>query len=116
MAASTTLKLPERLKRRIAPLARSVGKTPHAWMVEALETHTALAEKRRTFVADALAADEVEGVGEEDLDARDDAAVGLGGEGGGEKNFNLDQIMAGNLDPLIEALLELDKQQRLESL
>jgi peptide chain release factor 1 len=40
----------------------------------------------------------------------------LGGEGGGEKNFNLDQIMAGNLDPLIAALLDLDKQQRLESL
>jgi peptide chain release factor 1 len=40
----------------------------------------------------------------------------LGGEGGGEKNFNLDQIMAGQLDPLIDALLELDKQQRLESL
>jgi predicted transcriptional regulator len=57
MAASTTLKLPERLKRRIAPLARSAGKTPHAWMVEALEAHTALAERRRTFVADALAAE-----------------------------------------------------------
>jgi predicted transcriptional regulator len=57
MAASTTLKLPERLKRRIAPLARSAGKTPHAWMVEALEAHTALAEKRRIFVADALAAE-----------------------------------------------------------
>ena len=40
----------------------------------------------------------------------------LGGEGGGEKNFNLDQIMAGHLDPLIGALLELDKQQRLEAL
>jgi peptide chain release factor 1 len=40
----------------------------------------------------------------------------LGGEGGGEKNFNLDQIAAGNMDPLINALLELDKQQRLESL
>jgi len=40
----------------------------------------------------------------------------LGGEGGGEKNFNLDQIMQGHLDPLIDALLELDKQQRLESL
>ena len=40
----------------------------------------------------------------------------LGGEGGGEKNFNLDQIMQGNLDPLIGALLELDKQQRLEAL
>ena len=40
----------------------------------------------------------------------------LGGEGGGEKNFNLEQIMQGQLDPLLEALLELDKQQRLESL
>src|SRR5438477_5796206 len=40
----------------------------------------------------------------------------LGGEGGGEKNFNLEQIVQGNMDPLIDALLELDKQQRLESL
>jgi peptide chain release factor 1 len=40
----------------------------------------------------------------------------LGGEGGGEKNFNLDQIMAGNMDPLINALLDLDKQERLEAL
>jgi peptide chain release factor 1 len=40
----------------------------------------------------------------------------LGGEAGGEKNFNLDQIIAGNMNPLIEALLDLDKQQRLEEL
>jgi peptide chain release factor 1 len=40
----------------------------------------------------------------------------LGGEGGGEKNFNLDQIMRGELDPLLDALLELDKQQRVENL
>ena len=40
----------------------------------------------------------------------------LGGDTGGEKNFNLDQIVAGNMEPLIGALLELDKQQRLESL
>ena len=40
----------------------------------------------------------------------------LGGESGGEKNFNLDQIMAGQLEPLINALLDLDKQQRLEEL
>ena len=40
----------------------------------------------------------------------------LGGEGGAEKNFNLDQILQGLLDPLIDALLELDKQQRLENL
>ena len=40
----------------------------------------------------------------------------LGGEGGGEKNFNLDAVMNGMLDDLIHALLELDKQQRLENL
>ena len=40
----------------------------------------------------------------------------LGGEAGGEKNFNLDQIMQGLLDPLLDALLELDKRQRLENL
>ncbi|HLL90027.1 MAG TPA: PCRF domain-containing protein [Tepidisphaeraceae bacterium] len=40
----------------------------------------------------------------------------LGGEGGGEKNFNLDAVLQGDLDPLTEALLELDKQHRLESL
>jgi len=57
MAATTTLKLPERLKRRIVPLAKSAGKTAHAWMVEALETHTALAENRKAFVSDALAAE-----------------------------------------------------------
>lgn len=40
----------------------------------------------------------------------------LGGDTGGEKNFNLDQVMTGDLDPLINALMELDKQQRLEAL
>lgn len=57
MSAPTTLKLPEDLKKRIAPLAESIGKTPHAWMIEALEKQTALAEKRTAFVADALAAE-----------------------------------------------------------
>jgi predicted transcriptional regulator len=62
VSASTTLKLPEPLKRRIAPLAKAAGKTPHAWMVEALELQTVFAEKRRAFVAIALAAEkEVEG-------------------------------------------------------
>jgi peptide chain release factor 1 len=39
----------------------------------------------------------------------------LGGEESSAKNFNLDKIMEGQLDPLIEALLELDKQARLEA-
>jgi peptide chain release factor 1 len=40
----------------------------------------------------------------------------LGGETGGEKNFNLEQVLLGNLEDLINALLDLDKQQRLENL
>lgn len=40
----------------------------------------------------------------------------LGGEGAGEKNFNLEAVIGGEMEPLIEALLELDKQQRLEEL
>lgn len=58
MATSTTLKLPEELKERIKPLAKAAGKTPHAWMVEALQLSAALAEKRSAFIAAALQADE----------------------------------------------------------
>jgi predicted transcriptional regulator len=56
MAGTTTLKLPEALKRRIAPLAQAAGKTPHAWMVEALEAQAELADLRRAFVEEAKAA------------------------------------------------------------
>jgi predicted transcriptional regulator len=55
MAATTTLKLPEELKARIAPLADSTSKTPHAWMIEALEAQARLAEMRQSFIGDALA-------------------------------------------------------------
>lgn len=55
MAATTTLKLPEELKTRIAPLAKFAAKTPHAWMVEALETQAKLTEMRQSFISDALA-------------------------------------------------------------
>lgn len=57
MGATTTLKLTEDLKKRVAPLAEFAGKTPHAWMVEAIETQATLAEKRKLFVARALAAE-----------------------------------------------------------
>lgn len=58
MTTATTLKLPESLKARIAPLAQSVGKSPHAWMVEALEAQAALAELRRGFLDEAQASAE----------------------------------------------------------
>ena len=53
MAATTTLKLSEELKSRIAPLAEAAGKTAHAWMIDALEAQAALAEMREDFIADA---------------------------------------------------------------
>jgi predicted transcriptional regulator len=55
MGTSTTLKLPDQLKARIAPLADSTAKTPHAWMIEALEAQARLAEMRQSFTGDALA-------------------------------------------------------------
>lgn len=55
MAATTTLKLPEELKARIASAAQASGKSPHAFMVEALEAQTRLAEMRQSFMDDAIA-------------------------------------------------------------
>lgn len=57
MSTSTTLKLPEPLKARIAKLAEAAGRTPHAFMIEALEAHAAATELRREFVAAAIAAE-----------------------------------------------------------
>ena len=64
MSVTTTLKLPEALKKRISPLAEAAGKTPRAWMVGAIEAQASAAEKRRRLVEDALAsAAEVEKTG-----------------------------------------------------
>jgi predicted transcriptional regulator len=49
--STTTLKLPEELKERIAAAAADAGKSPHAFMLEALAAQTALTERRRVFVA-----------------------------------------------------------------
>lgn len=56
--STTTLKLPDDLKQRIAVAAADAGKTPHAFMVEALAAQTALAERRRAFVDAAAAAEQ----------------------------------------------------------
>jgi len=58
MAVTTTLKLPEELKARIASVAEAAGKSPHAYMIEALAAHAALDERRRAFVASAHAAEQ----------------------------------------------------------
>ncbi len=58
MTVTTTLKLPEELKDRVVSAATAAGKTPHAWMVEAIEAQAALAQRRKAFVASALKAEQ----------------------------------------------------------
>ena len=55
--STTTLKLPEELKERIADVVDGTGKSAHAFMVEAIEEQTRRAEQRKQFVHEALAAD-----------------------------------------------------------
>ena len=51
MAVTTTLKLPEELKTRIASAAQSIGKAPHALMIDALTVQLTLLERRQAFIA-----------------------------------------------------------------
>jgi predicted transcriptional regulator len=55
----TTLRLPAALRKRIAPLARRSGKTPQAWVVDALTREAELSRLREEFIdqAEAAAAD-----------------------------------------------------------
>jgi predicted transcriptional regulator len=53
---ATTLKLSPELKDRVKAVTEGTGKSPHAFMVEAIEQETRRAELRKEFVADALKA------------------------------------------------------------
>ena len=53
---ATTLKIAADLKRRVVAAAKAADKSPHAFMLEAIEQQTRLDEQRRAFVADAVAA------------------------------------------------------------
>jgi len=58
MATSgTTLKLPEKLKARIARLAKQSGQSPHSLMLRALEREVSREELMREFARAALASD-----------------------------------------------------------
>ncbi|HTM20751.1 MAG TPA: ribbon-helix-helix protein, CopG family [Kofleriaceae bacterium] len=57
MKTPTTIKLPRELKTRIARLARKKGRTPHAFMVEALQRQIEREERMEEFVKEALDAD-----------------------------------------------------------
>ena len=59
MALTTTLKLTEELKSRLAALAESEGRSLHAYLIESLEKQAERAERRRDYLAagDAALAD-----------------------------------------------------------
>jgi predicted transcriptional regulator len=69
--SSTTLKLPRELKNRIAKIAKKTQRTPHAFMVEALQRETAREEKLAAFIEEARAADRAIEAGEEVYEASD---------------------------------------------
>ena len=50
----TTLKLPERLKARVANVVAGGDQSAHAFMIGAIEQQTTLAEQRKQMVAEAL--------------------------------------------------------------
>lgn len=56
-STTTTLKLPEKLKARIARLAKQCGQTPHSLMIQTLERGISREERMRDFVREALASD-----------------------------------------------------------
>lgn len=53
--STTSLKLSDELKARVAKLAEATGKTAHAFMVEAIEHETSRNEKYQAFLAEAEA-------------------------------------------------------------
>jgi predicted transcriptional regulator len=57
MAATTTIRLPPKLRARLGALAKQTGRSAHSIIVQAIETHTAYEEQLRNLVREALAAD-----------------------------------------------------------
>jgi predicted transcriptional regulator len=57
MAGTTTIRLPPKLRARLAVLAKQTGRSAHSIIVEAVEAHTAYEEQVRNLVREALAAD-----------------------------------------------------------
>lgn len=52
---ATTLKIAADLKRRVVAAAKAADKSPHAFMLEAIEQQTQLDKEGRSFVAEAIA-------------------------------------------------------------
>ena len=54
--STTSLKLPDEIKRLAIQAAKDRGVTPHAFMVDAIRVVAVAAEKRAAFVSEAVAA------------------------------------------------------------
>ena len=54
--STTSLKLPDSLKQRVNALAELAGKSPHAFMVDAIAEQAERVEEDRAFMAQALVA------------------------------------------------------------
>lgn len=57
MAATTTIRLPPKLRARLRALAKLTGRSAHSIIVEAVERHAAYEEQLHKLVAEARAAD-----------------------------------------------------------
>ena len=65
MAATTTIRLPPKLRARIHALARQSGRSAHSFILEAVERHADYEEQMRSLVKEAIEADaEIERTGE----------------------------------------------------
>jgi predicted transcriptional regulator len=65
MVATTTIRLPPKLRARIGALAKETDRSAHSLIVEAVERHIAYEEQIRSLVKEALAADaDIERIGE----------------------------------------------------
>ncbi len=65
MAATTTIRLPPKLRARLGSLAKQTGRSAHSLIVEAVERHANYEEQMRSLVKEALAADsEIDTTGE----------------------------------------------------
>jgi predicted transcriptional regulator len=65
MAATTTIRLPPKLRARISALAKQTGRSAHSLIVDAVERHVDYEEQMCNLVKEALAADaDIEKTGE----------------------------------------------------
>ena len=65
MAATTTIRLPPKLRARIHALARQSGRSAHSFILEAVERHADYVEQMRSLITEAIEADaEIDRTGE----------------------------------------------------